>query len=155
MARRSPAHVAPDQAAMRLAGALLALGALTIAIPYLGHAIGLSVDVAGRIEVIDHVLPGALVMAAGAGVLVRARRDVMRGRWPTLVGGGISFLAGFWVLATHVPLLADAARGSAGWGAALWHFSTALPIIGVSFWLVLDASEREREPTEDVSPRRR
>ena len=153
MTTRARARVASDQAGTRLAGLLVALGALTVAIPYLGRAIGLSVDVAGRIEVIDHVVPGALVMAVGGRVLVLARRGVVRGRWPALVGGGICCLAGFWVLATHVPLLADAARGSAGWGSALWHFSTALPIIGVSLWLALRGPERK--PTEYVTTHRR
>lgn len=122
---------------MRLAVILCALGAVTVIVPYLGHAIGLGVNVASKLEIVDHVVPGALVAATGGCLFLFARREQAVDAWVTLVGGGVGFLAGFWVLATHAPLLADAAGGRARWGAALWHASTALPIVIVSLWYLL------------------
>ncbi len=111
----------------RTEAALIALGALTVAIPYLARPLGLGVDVASRIEIADHVIPGSLVAVLAIWLSARRRRgpDVAG-----LVGAGACFLAGFWVLATHVPLLADAARGHESWGSAAWHSSTA-PLIMV------------------------
>jgi len=111
----------------RTGTALLALGAWTVAIPYIARPLGLGVDVASRIEIVDHVVPGALVAGLGAWL---ARRPPQAPGMADLVAAGVCFLAGFWVLATHVPLVADAARGSESWGAAVWHASTA-PVIVV------------------------
>jgi hypothetical protein len=105
----------------------------------------LGVAVAPRVEVVDHVVPGAVVAATAAWMAWLARRAPLAGRAPGLVGGGICFLAGFWVLATHVPLLADAARGSERWGAALWHASAALPLLVLSLWVLLAPGREERD----------
>jgi hypothetical protein len=111
----------------------------TIFVPYLGRAIGLVVDVASKVEVVDHVIPGLVVAAIGTYLAINARR----GTPPKLsrpIGGGICFLAGFWVLATHVPLVSDAVHGKATWGSTIWHASTALPIVLLSLWTVLKDS---------------
>lgn len=120
----------------RLAAVLCAVGVLTVIVPYLGHALGLGVNVASKVEVVDHVVPGALVAAIGGGMFLLGRARRVDG-WRMLLGGGVSFLAGFWVLATHVPLLFDAARGQVRWSAALWHASTALPVVVISLWYAL------------------
>jgi len=115
----------------RLQVVLAALGAWTIVVPYAARPLGLEVDVASTIEVVDHVLPGVLVVLLGAWL---ARRS---GGGPpaigVLVASGVCALAGVWVLATHVPLLADAAAGREPWGAALWHSATAPVIIVLAF----------------------
>jgi hypothetical protein len=133
-----PLSTAPSRRAeLRASAALAALGAWTVVVPYLGRAIGLGVDVASGVEVVDHVLPGALVAAIGGRLATLARRGPLTGRTSALVGAGISFLCGWWVLATHVPLVADTARGDESWGAAIWHASTSLPVVLISLWLVL------------------
>lgn len=116
--------------------ALAALGAWTIVVPYLGRAVGLVVNVAPRTEIVDHVVPGALIAAAGLYMAALARRGAPAD-WTRLIAGGLCFLAGFWVLATHVPLVADAIKGTASWGATLWHAATPLPIVVVSLIIVL------------------
>ncbi len=117
-------------------GALAALGAWTILLPYLGRAVGLEVKVASSVEIVDHVVPGTLIAGISGylalGVASDAAISIRR-----LIGGGICFLAGFWVLATHVSLISDAGQGREQWGPALWHASTALPIVGLSLWIVL------------------
>jgi len=124
---------------IRVAAVLSALGVWTIVVPYLGRTLGLEVNVARRVELVDHVVPGAVVAGVGAYLAVRAAHRAASG-WPMIAGGSACFLAGFWVLATHVPLVADAAAGRAAWGAALWHASTAVPIVALSLWLVLQPS---------------
>lgn len=119
-------------------GVLAALGAWTIVVPYLGRAIGLEVNVARSVEVVDHVVPGALVAAIGTYLAVSAYRNALPAA-NQAIGAGICFLAGFWVLATHVSLVAQAARGQESWGPTLWHASTAIPIVLLSLWGVLKA----------------
>lgn len=141
----------------RLTALLCALGAWTLVVPYVGHAIGLGVNVASRVEIVDHVVPGALVSVIAGGLLLLARRKPAVDGWATLLGGGVCFLAGFWVLATHVPLLFDAARGQARWGAALWHASTALPIVLISLWYALRGAGlvgEEGGQSSDATPRK-
>jgi hypothetical protein len=116
---------------------LAALAAWTIVVPYLGRALGLTVDVAARVEVVDHVVPGALATAAALYLNRVARRGPLAAERFALLASGVAFLAGFWVLATHLPLLAEAADADQSWSAAIWHSATALPIVVLAFTCVL------------------
>jgi len=121
--------------------ALALLGAWTIVVPYLAVPLGLEVKVESIVEVVDHVVPGLLVAGAGLYLTMLARRRSLAGAQTALLAGAVCFLAGFWVLATHAPLLVDATRpAGASWTAALWHFSTAVPLVGLSLWCVLRSS---------------
>lgn len=122
---------------VRLTAVLAAIGAWNIVVPYLGKALGLEVDVAARVEVVDHVIPGALVATAGVYLFIHARRHALAGDNFALLAAGVSFLAGFWTLATHVPLIGDAANAGQPWDAAIWHSVASLPIVAISFWCVL------------------
>jgi hypothetical protein len=130
----------PATADVRRAAALAALGAWTVAVPYLDAALGLEVDVEQRVEVVDHVVPGAVAAAVGLALALLARRRPLAGTPAAIAGGGVAALAGFWVLATHVPLVADALRAEESVGAALWHASTALPLLVLSVWVALAPS---------------
>jgi hypothetical protein len=97
-------------------------------------------------EVVDHIIPGALVVLAC--VVVLARRGQAAG--PSMVpfvAGLVVLLAGFWMVATHVPLVAQAMRGEAPWPATLYHSSPAFAVFGfgllwtVAHWSDLDALE--------------
>jgi hypothetical protein len=130
------ARTAATRGEVRRSAALAVLGAWTIVVPYLGRAVGLGVSVASRVEVVDHVVPGTLIAATGMYLAVGSYRGAAPG-WSRLIGGGVCFLAGFWVLATHVPLISQAIEGKAAWEAALWHASTAIPLVALSLWIVL------------------
>jgi hypothetical protein len=119
------------------AAILAAVGAWTVVVPYLGKALGLVVDVPGRVEVADHVVPGTCIVAAALLLRGLARGRGLRGEARALLASGVCFLAGIWVLATHVPLLADAAGEAVPWDAAIWHSIAALPIVGLACWFVL------------------
>ena len=117
------------------------LGAWAIAIPYLGPPLGLRLDVPPSVEVVDHVVPGLIVLAASAAMLALQSR----GRsWRTarLVACGLAFLAGFWITSTHVPLAVEAIRGVTPWPPALWHTVAGPPIVALALWMLLGPSPR-------------
>jgi hypothetical protein len=121
----------------RAAAVLAAIGAWTIVVPYLGRALGLDVNVSARVEIVDHVVPGLFVVAAALALRRLALRGRLAGQPAALFGAGVAFLAGFWVFATHVPLLADASRSDLSWEAAIWHSITGVPVVGLACWFVL------------------
>lgn len=129
----------PDE--VRLSAFLAAIGLWNMVVPYLGEALGLEVKVAARVEVVDHVIPGAFVAAAGFYLYTCARRTALAANRLALIAAGVAFLGGFWTLATHLPLLGDAASSDQPWDAAIWHSITAVPIVAVAFWSVLRSTQ--------------
>ncbi|MDQ3612487.1 MAG: hypothetical protein M4D85_12960 [Actinomycetota bacterium] len=118
----------------RWAIALAGLAVWAAVVPWLARAVGLELDVATRLEIVDHVVP-AVVMLAGAAMLA-TRAGAPGGRvW--LGAGGIAFLTGLWITATHLPLIPDAFDSLAPWGVALLHLSTGPPILVCGLWMVL------------------
>jgi len=131
-----PAPAPPRSAEIKGTATLAAIGLWTITVPYIGELLGLTVDVAPIVEVVDHVIPGALVIAAALYLRSRARRGPMSRDSTALLAAGVAFLAGFWILATHVPLVGDASEGLVTWPAAIWHSIASLPILGLACWCV-------------------
>jgi hypothetical protein len=132
-----PAPASPRSAEIKGTATLAAIGLWTITVPYIGELLGLTVDVAPIVEVVDHVVPGALVIAAALYLRSRARRGPMASDSTALLAAGVAFLAGFWVLATHVPLIGDANEGLVTWAAAIWHSIAAVPTLGLAVWCVV------------------
>ncbi len=118
---------------------LAALGAWAIAVPYLGPELGLRLDVASRLEFVDHVVPGTVVVVSGALLTALWARGGDASSWLALAAAGASFLAGVWVVSTHVPLIADATRGAAEWGPTLLHNSAGFPVVLMALWLLFEA----------------
>ena len=116
-----------------IAAALAALGAWAIAVPYLGAAVGLELDVPARTEFVDHVVPGVVAVAAAAWLLAA---DEAEPTVPALAAAGASVLAGFWISVTHLTLLIDAARGTAPAAASLLHGTAGPALLVVSGWLL-------------------
>lgn len=125
----------PDE--VRAATALAAIGAWTIIVPYLAILLDLEVKVAAIVEVVDHVIPGLVVLAAGLYLRARAQRRALASHRPALLAAGAAFVAGFWVLATHAPLIGDAALSDQPWDAAIWHSIAALPTVVLACWCVI------------------
>lgn len=117
----------------RWATALAGLAAWAMAVPWLAAAVGLELDVATRLEIADHVIPG-LVMLAGAALL--AARGGPPGSTVSVGAAGVAFLTGLWITATHVPLIPEALEGVAPWGAALVHLSAGPPILALGVWML-------------------
>jgi hypothetical protein len=112
----------------------MACAAWAVVVPYVADALGLELDVAASTEVIDHVVPGVLAAGLGAVLFGDARRA---GQLPWLLAAGAAFLTGFWITATHVPLLLEAADGASPWGASLVHLSAGPPVALVAGRMLL------------------
>jgi hypothetical protein len=131
--------------ARRWAVVLALASAWAAVVPYLGRALGWRLDVAASVEVVDHVVPGIVVLGAAcllAGVGMRAPAAVGDLRWS--VAAGASFLAGFWIAATHAPLLVEAIDGVSPWDAALLHLSAGLPVLAAGAALLALPLARRR-----------
>jgi hypothetical protein len=129
-----------------VAALLTALGAWALAAPYVGPSLGLIVDVPPIVEVVDHVVPGLLVVTlggayllSGASLLPARAHGEAPGGFLTLAALGLAFLAGLWGTSTHVPLLVEAWAGDVSWGAALFHSVPGILIAVLSLALFLIA----------------
>ena len=80
------------------------------------------------VEIIDHVVPGLIVVAASIVALVVAW-SARRPRPALFLSGGVVAAAGLWMVATHVPLLLQAVQGSAPWDATLYHLAPSAAVL--------------------------
>lgn len=83
--------------------ALAVFGVLDAIAPYVSNAVGLPLSTLTINEVVDHVVPGAIVVGIAWMSLLRGRRS--------LAGTLVTLVAGTWMFATHVPLIVQAAQG--------------------------------------------
>lgn len=107
--------------ALPIAG--LALCVWAVIPPYLGPAL----DTDTRVEVVDHVVPGVVLLAVSSVAWVLGPRL----RTPTiapLVTGLAVLLVGLWMFATHVPLVAQALRDEVPAGAAAFHTAPTIAV---------------------------
>ena len=126
--------------AQRWATALGAAAAWAMVVPFAGRAVGIELDVPARVEIADHVLPGLVVLAAGAALVAGARagRRVAPGDAVWSIGAATAFLAGFWITSTHAPLVAEAIDGITRWDAAVLHATSGVPMLMVGGWMLLE-----------------
>jgi hypothetical protein len=127
--------------ARRRALVLGALAAWAIAVPWIGRALGLELDVPTRLEVIDHVVPGAVVFGSCTALSHPAAAG-SPGSSSWLGVAAIACLSGVWITATHAVLLPEAIDGVSPWGAALLHLSAGPPIAILALWLLLADGSR-------------
>lgn len=100
------------------------MGAWALLPPYSGPALNTEM----RVEVADHLVPGIVVLVASLAA------PVLTGRARTpqvmLFAGLAVLLAGLWMTATHVPLVAQALRDEAPVAGTLYH---VVPSVAVAF----------------------
>jgi hypothetical protein len=116
--------------------ALAALAIYSILPPYLGPLIGLDLDVAASVEVVDHVLPGVV---ACAGALI-ARSQVRAGAAdgiPALAALGACALAGLFQTVSHATLVLDAGGALRPVDSVVLHASPGPVLLLLSLWLLL------------------
>lgn len=109
-------------AARILPGAGVVAGAWALLPPYTGPTL----NTAARVEFADHVVPGIVVVAISMLALFVGRRG---GNQLLLAAGLGVVLAGFWMTATHLPLVVQATRGEAPWGATVYHSLPGLAVL--------------------------
>jgi len=104
------------------------IGLVVSACATLPVQLGPHLDVAHRVEVADHLIPGLVSLAVSATVLVMTRRAPVPG-FAMLAAGLVVTLAGLWMVATHLPLVAQAGRHDAPWGATIYHSASAVLVL--------------------------
>ena len=117
--------------------ALGILGACALVAPYLADAVGLELDVAASVEIVDHVVPGVTVLIASAAMIGRGRRTSTQ-LAAAMAATGLAMLAGLWITTSHAPLAVDALRGSAPLAASLVHIAVGPPVLALALWLLAD-----------------
>lgn len=131
-ARKPAARSAPERRAalpVALTAAIIPLGVWLAVTPYVAPALGFVLELDPIVEVIDHVVPGVVLVVAAASVLLLRRRP--SAPYAFAVATGLSVLGGLWATATHLPLLLQARQGLAPWGAAIFHSTPGLVILAV------------------------
>ncbi len=86
---------------VRWSTALAGLAVWATTVPWLAEAVGLELDVSPRLEIVDHVIPGVVMLAAAA---LLAARGGPRGSLVWLGVAAIAFLTGFWI-STGPPIM--------------------------------------------------
>ncbi|MGH9223718.1 MAG: hypothetical protein ACRD2W_08005 [Acidimicrobiales bacterium] len=128
LALARPAQIAADSPALAndnpapstgLASAEIigALGLFSLLVPSIGRTLDLAAGASVATEVVDHVVPGLAALVVAISLVRSGGRGTARGGQLWFLAG----LAGFWVTATHLPLLADALGGRVRLEPALCH----------------------------------
>lgn len=134
-----PGQAGPPPEARRATG-LAALALWAMAVPWLARGLGLELDVPTRLEIVDHVIPGAVVLACAA--FLHRSAGGTPGDLLRLAAIGAACLAGLWVTVTHAVLVLEAIDGVSPWGAALLHLSAGPPIGVLAIWMLLVEPDR-------------
>lgn len=124
----------------------LAVGVLAVLPPYVGPHLATE----ARVEFVDHVVPGVVVLAVSAAALAAGRRLPRAGTAMFAAGLGI-VLAGLWMVATHVPLVAQALRDQAPLVATVWHTTPGVMVTAFgALWALRHAGEHPPGPEAAV-----
>lgn len=94
----------------------MVVAAVSSVAPWLAKALGMELPVATSLEIVDHVVPGVVIIVAA--IVVATGRLPLFG---TLIATLVAALAGLWMTATHVPLLLQARMMLVEWPTALTH----------------------------------
>lgn len=118
--------------------AILIPAAVWLAVtPYVAPWFGYMLDVRPMLEVVDHVLPAVVIVAATAtALLVRQRPSAP---YAFAIAASLALLAGLWSTATHVPLLAQARQDLVSWGTALFHSTPGVVVMAVALAALVPA----------------
>lgn len=109
---------------------------------------GPKLNVEASKEVADHIIPAIVILIASLVGIAASRRPQGPGAL-RFMAGMVVLLAGLWMMATHLPLVAEAMRDEAPWPATIYHTSSALAVFGLGLlWSTVTWSEAgdEDEP---------
>ncbi|MGI8807593.1 MAG: hypothetical protein ACR2KK_07090 [Acidimicrobiales bacterium] len=104
---------------------------------YSGPTLNTSADA----EAASHIVPAVVVLLASIVGILAGRRPQGPGAL-RLIAGMVVLLAGMWMLATHLPLVAQATRDEAPWPGTVYHTASALAVFGLGLlWSTVTWSE--------------
>jgi hypothetical protein len=115
---------------------LIAVAVWSILPPYAGPLLGLELDVSATVEVIDHLVPGLLAVAAASAALVLVRRG-RSDSLPAFAALAVCALAGLFQTVSHIALVRDAGDPPAPVDAVVLHASPGPVLLALSLWLLL------------------
>ena len=115
---------------------LAAVAAWSIVPPYLGPVIGLELDVASTVEIVDHVVPGLCAVAAALIALADTRHG-LTDNVRSLAALGVCALAGLFQTVSHFTLVLHAGEPQAPVAAVALHASPGPVLLVLSLWLLL------------------
>ena len=125
----------------------LVAAAVAVLPPYTASDIGTST----RVEVADHVVPAVLMVVLSLVALAR-RHQPAPGMFPLVAGLGV-LLAGLWMTATHLPLVARASRDEVDAGIAAYHTVPGLLVVVVgAVWVTAHWSDAESSSRDHAPP---
>lgn len=137
---------APGPAPSTLRRALPFLGLVAAGWALLPPYTGPDLATEMRVEIADHVVPSVLMIVLSVAALMRTRRSeagAPSGSFFLIAGLGI-VLAGFWMVATHVPLVAQARRGEVTNGVAAYHTAPGVAVLLLGLlWVALHWNDAE------------
>ncbi len=87
-----------------------------------------AINTSDRAEFADHVVPSIVLIIVSVVTLVLLQRSPGSSSF-MFVAGLVLVLAGLWMFATHVPLIAQALRNEAPWGATIYHSASAVTVL--------------------------
>ena len=126
-----------------------ALGVVSVLPPYIGPPLGLELDVASNVELVDHVVAGGTVVVFSllAAWLLRTRKVGVDS--PFVMGAiALAVLGAVWQTTSHVPLVLDGGEPLTPWGTVLFH-SVPGPVVMivalVLLWRVLSVEPEEEQ----------
>ena len=153
MAKDSPEPVGVDQSKGPDLARILPLAGLPAAFwASLPQWSGPKLNVSASAEVVDHIIPAVFVVLASVVAILAGRRAQGPGAL-RLMAGMVVLLAGLWMLATHLPLVAQATRDEAPWPATIYHTSSALAVFGLGLlWSVTTWSEADDDAEPAAKP---
>lgn len=126
-AAEPPAKAGSTERRKRLPLVGLAFGVWATLPPFVGP----SLAVARRVEIADHFVPGVIVLLVALAALVVCRRPTDPAATPMLLGGLTVAMAGLWMTATHVPLVAQALRDEVAMGSAAYHTAPGVAVLAL------------------------
>ncbi len=113
---------------------------------------GPKLNVAASTEVVDHIIPAVFVVLASVVAILVGHQPQGPGAL-RLMAGMVVVLAGLWMLATHLPLVAQATRDEAPWPATIYHTSSALAVFGLGLlWSAATWSEADDDAERAIDP---
>ena len=139
--RAAPTTTAPGPDLARLMPLVGLAVALWASLPKYS---GPRLSVSSSKEFADHIVPAVIVLLASIAGIAASRRPQGPGAIRFIAGMAV-LLAGLWMMATHIPLVSQTARGgpdAASWAATIYHTSAALAVFGLGLlWATVTWSE--------------
>ena len=113
---------------------------------------GPALNTSASAELASHIIPAVVILLASLVAILAGKRPQGPGAL-RLIAGMVVLLSGMWMLATHLPLVAQATRDEAPWPGTIYHSASALAVFGLGLlWATVTWSEAGDESQPAAEP---